>query len=528
MVSNTNSEYTENRSIWESNRDAFSGQKAIKEGGIKYLPPKGYHLAAGMSKDTSEGSVDYLVFLQKAIFFNAVYRTVTAMNGLVFRKNPFIKGKKEVEPYVKKFTNDNKSLNTAAEQLTKEVILQGRAGVLVSYPDIDTEGMSKQDVEDRGIQSYSAIYKTEDIINWKIQKIEGSMVVTLVVLKEVVDAPWNTQFSTEKATQYRVLELDKNGEYKQSLYFLDSFDPNAKKDENTGAYPSSTYYPLMDGERLKFIPFFPVGTSGVTWEVEKSPMEDITTINIGHYRNSADYESGLSITASPTVVLTGFEIEKGEKVVLGGNSAILMPNSDGKAFFLEYQGNGLGSIATAMSDKKKEMAVLGLRILSSEQSVNEGADTASIHQSGEQSVLSSISNSVSEALTKALRLMVEWDNPNTNTDDIIVKLNTDFIPNAISANTINALTVLWKSMGLSDLEMFDVLKRGEIIPSEMTFEEHQKQIKASTAYSMFMELGEGSGDDFTKAVDVNRLTKADDPGNAQASKKPDVDSGDTE
>jgi replication initiation and membrane attachment protein DnaB len=210
---------------------------------------------------------------------------------------------------------------------------------------------------------------------------------------------------------------------------------------------------------------------------------------------------------------------------LGGSNALILHDTAGSASFLEYTGAGISSIADAMQEKKKEMAVLGLRILSSEQASNEGSETATIHSKGEESVLENIANSVSEALTRALKLMVEWDNPDADTEEIRVKLNTDFIPNAISANTINALTVLLKSFGISDREMFEVLKRGEILPAEMTFEEHQKQIKESMAFSMFSDLGEDSTTDFNAPVDFRRLTKPEDPGNPQAEKRPDVDPG---
>jgi hypothetical protein len=418
------------------------------------------------------------------------------------------------------------SLQTAAELLTQEVILQGRAGILVSYPEVDTEGMSKQDVEDRNIHAYAAIYKTEDIINWKITKIDGRMVPTLVVLKEIVDAPWNTKFETQQIDQYRVLEIDETGYYKQTIYYLESQSATIAKDTLAGAYPYTTYYPKMNGEPLTYIPFIPISVSGQTWEIERSPVEGIVNLNIAHYRNSSELEAGISLTASPTVVMSGYEVEKGKEVVLGGNNAITSSNADMQVTYLEYQGNGLNSISDAMKDKIKEMASLGLKILSSDQSVNEGAEAATINSHGPQSVLANIANSVSAALTESLRLMMKWDDPKANIDDVAVKLNTDFIPNTIGANLINSLIILWKSFGLSDQEMFEVLKRGEIIPAGMTFEEHQAQIKTSTAFTMFSELGEeAGGTDFLAPVHTNRLVDTEEPGKPNASKRLPTDSG---
>jgi hypothetical protein len=524
MVSNTHSDYNENKSIWKANRAAFKGQKSIKEGTTLYLPPKGFHVEQGMKNTTDQGYIEYTAFSNRAVWFDATHRTVEATMGLIFRRPAFITGDDLIEPYVKDFTVDNKTLQTASEELCKEVILQGRAGLLVSYPEVDTTGMSKQEVEDRNIHAYSAIYKTEDIINWKLRKVAGRLIPTLVVLKERVDAPSNTTFDTQKVDQYRVLQLDEEGYYKQTLYYLENYNIS-EQDPFAKAFPAGEYYPLMNGKKMIEIPFIPIGVSGVTWDIERSPVSGIVDLNIAHYRNSAELEAAIAMTSSPTLVISGFEVKDGSKIVLGGSNALILHDTAGSASFLEYTGAGISSIADAMQEKKKEMAVLGLRILSSEQASNEGSETATIHSKGEESVLENIANSVSEALTRALKLMVEWDNPDADTEEIRVKLNTDFIPNAISANTINALTVLLKSFGISDREMFEVLKRGEILPAEMTFEEHQKQIKESMAFSMFSDLGEDSTTDFNAPVDFRRLTKPEDPGNPQAEKRPDVDPG---
>lgn len=514
MVSNTNSEYNDNKLVWERNRDCYLGQKKIKEGTTKYLIPKSYHLAAGMN-DGQEGYNEYLNYASRAIFFNGVYRTVTTMQGLIHRKPSMVSGDpKLIAPYKKDFTIDNESMNKAEKELTKETILQGRAGLLVDYPDVNTSNMTQQELEDNSIHSYAAIYKAEDIINWKIEKRKGKMVPTLVVLKELVDAPWGSKFDTLQVHQYRVLELDERGYYKQTVYYLENPVDIYKKDPLSEAYIGGEYYPKMNGEFMDFIPFICIGVEGLSWDISRSPMEDITNINIGLYNNSADLENSLSITAAPTLILKGYESKEGQKVVLGSNNAIILNNIDGEASFLEFAGSGVEPTAKEIETKKKDMAILGLRILSAEQNINEGADTAAINQNGENSVLASISRSVSEALTQALILMVKWDNPDAKTDDIEVKLNTDFLANHLNANMLNSLTVMVKSGLISDEEMFEILKSGEIIPASMLFDEHKKQL----AGSMFAQLMEG-GDidqDFNSPVSMERLTNPESPGDPNA------------
>ena len=516
MITDRHIDYVANKPIWDTNRDAFKGQKAIKDKGELYLPRLGYHLNAG-----KDGDKAYANYLKGAVWFDATYRTITAMTGLVFRKNPYVDTKKlDVSSYLNDFTIDNKTLNAAAEECVQETTLQGRVGLLVSYPEVDTSNMSQQEVKDRNIHAYSAIYKTETIINWKLGKIDGRLVPILVVLAEEVSS--STSLDSTFSHQYRVLEIDEYGFYKQTVH-LTNTPLEDNKEGLEDSYTITESYPLMNGERLTYIPFYPITPNGISWDISRSPMEGIVSLNIGHYRNSALYESSLVITASPTTVLRGYQKgDDNEQLLLGGNNVIVLP-TDGGADFLEYQGQGLGSIEKAMNDKKKDMAVLGLRILSSEQNVNEGADTATIHQTGEQSVLANVANSVSDAFTQAFKTMILWDDPAADVSDVVLELNTDFTPNALTANDLNSLTVMYKSGIISDEEMFDILKRGEVLSAETTYAKHKEQLQSSMFYSLF--AGE---QDFTAPVDASRLTKPDAPGEPNAPKQLSTDSGDAD
>ena len=522
MISREHPSYIEMSSIWKKNRDAFSGAKKIKEAGTLYLPKLGYHLLG------TEGEAEYNVYREHAIWLDATYRTVTAMAGLVFRKPVYVDGK-DIDKYKNDFTLYNESLSTAAQQVVIEALLQGRVGVYVSYPDIDTTKLSKAEFEKMDLHSYSTIYKTEDIINWKLERRNGKIVPTLVVLRENVADPSTTDmFDTSSIVQYRVLELDENNEFKETVYAEKlSNQANYSYDQTNKGFLVYSIYPTKNGERFNHIPFYPITPRGVSWEIVKSPMEGIVDLNIGHYRNSATYEMALVKTASPTAVLRGYQGREGDKLILGGNNAILL-DVEGGAEFLEYTGSGLSSIQKALEDKKRDMAILGVRILAAEEASNISAETSSIHQAGEQAVLANIANSASEALTRAAQDMAIWDDYDDklsydNIKAIKVKLNNDFTPNALTANDINALTVLWKSLGISDEEFFTILKEGEIIPADKTFELHKKELEESMLYDAVMAQTESQSQTsgFMSPVDAKRLTKPENPGEPNADKSAD-------
>ena len=509
MITQTHSDYAKNTKQWAKNRTFFEGEEAVKAQGSIYLPLLGYHK---LEVDKTKASEAYNTYAQSAVFFDAVYRTVTAMSGLCFRKSPYIFGKEAVK-YREDFTVDNKSLPNAAKDLLTEVLLQGRVGLFVSYPQINTSDMTKKEVEEANIHAYSAIYKTEDIINWRVQKVKGSMVPVLVVLKELVDPKSNDIFNTDQVEQYRVLQIDELGLYKQTVYSSVAGTPLNKQKAIPGVQDANgtiteEFYPMMDGKPMTEIPFFCITPNGLSWEIERAPLNGIVSLNNGHYINSAAYESALSLTASPTLVLTNFQAdEKAKNIVLGGNSAISV-GPGGKAEFLEYQGMGLDAYTKAMDDKKKEIAVLGIRIFTNDTQSNVSAEAVSIESSGEQSVLASIANSTSEALTKAAKIMSLWDNPKANVKDVEIKLNTDFTPSMLSPNAINALSALWSKLGISDEELFDILKQGEVIPATTTYEEHKKSLEDSRNWGL-LNTGLDLDPNRNLLVDSSRLITND-------------------
>ncbi|MFX5760945.1 DUF4055 domain-containing protein, partial [Acinetobacter baumannii] len=81
---------------------------------------------------------------------------------------------------------------------------------------------------------------------------------------------------------------------------------------------------------------------------------------------------------------------------------------DAKAYFLEFEGQGLDALEKNLSRKENQMAILGARLLEAPQKGVEAAETAGIHRAGENSVLASVAQTLSEGLEKALELFILW------------------------------------------------------------------------------------------------------------------------
>ncbi len=68
-----------------------------------------------------------------------------------------------------------------------------------------------------------------------------------------------------------------------------------------------TATPLRLGKPLYAIPFIFHGPSHSRPAVAKSPIEDIGSANLHHYRLSTNYKPGLHFTALRTAFVTGFD-----------------------------------------------------------------------------------------------------------------------------------------------------------------------------------------------------------------------------
>jgi hypothetical protein len=183
-VNSTHSEYDANAASWQRARDVIAGEDAVKAGGIRYL--------ARLDCQTEE---EYAAYRSRASFFNASARTAEGYAGLIFRRAPFLKipdGPSGLAPTslgaaLAQFSNDADMLGTSlygyAKNVVGEVIAVGRAGTLMDWEPPAPDGFGAAGGDGRG-RAYASLYKAEQIINWRVGRVNGRSVPTMVVLRE--------------------------------------------------------------------------------------------------------------------------------------------------------------------------------------------------------------------------------------------------------------------------------------------------------------------------------------------------------
>lgn len=456
MKPNTkNSEYDEYYPLWEIVEDVLEGEDEVHKEGKKYLPM--------LSGQTPQ---EFMAYVMRTPFYNATARTRDGLLGMIFRKAPTVTPTVGMEAILDDITLDNTTISELAERITSELLGIGRMGILVEYPKPIEGIITLADASANNLRPYVTTYEAEQIINWRLERINNVLQPVMIALKEEISV-WKNDFETEEVEQIRVLIL-RDRVYVQEVYREIQDDKG-----NKTWILVDTIVPLKAGQPLNIIPFVCMNAKGVGMEVCKPPMYDLATLNLSHYRTSADLEHGAHFTGLPTAVITGYQPEsKGETFSIGSANAWVFPDPSANAKYLEFTGQGLESLRQIKKDKEDNLAILGARMLAPEKKQSEAANTVRMRHSGDGAILSAISNAVSQGLNKALEIMADWEGAETPT----ISLNEDYLDQPLSAQDLQALVQAWQMGAISDETLFYNFKVGEIVEENVTFEDEQSRI----------------------------------------------------
>jgi hypothetical protein len=439
---------------WSRARDVLAGEDAVKTAGERYL-----------RRIRDHDLEDYEAYKDRASFYNATARTAAGYIGMIFRRAPFIKVPDA--PAISVFTTDADLLGTTfygySKQIVTEVVHVGRAGTLVDW-------------QPNAERPYASLYRAEDMVNWRAQRVHGRIVPTLIVLAERADALSKDDFVVQPLDQRRVLKLVPDGQdFRVEIEIWREMPRPGLKPEWRLA---ERHTPLRRGEPLRQIPFVFHGPRHCRPAIDRPPLDDLIAINLDHYRLDADYKHGIHFTALPTAWVVGFDPAR--ELRIGSAFAWMSNDTNARAGYLEYHGQGLESFERALDRDERLMALLGSRLLEGQKRVAETAEALAIRQAGEESILANIATSLSESITQILRWVHWWSSPDLapeippdaiGENEILFELNTDFGITGLTARDLQAVVAAWQAGAFSHDTLLELFRKGEILPDARTNEE---------------------------------------------------------
>lgn len=401
-------------------------------------------------------------YKEGAILTNFTSLTKEGLTGLVMRRDPSIEIPTSINYLKEDATGDGRGLAQLAKQSLGEVMTTGRAGYLVDYP--RREGStSVRDTEE--LKARILLYRAENIINWNIERVNGKAVIKFIVMYEpTLEQHEDDEFQWELKDKYRLLKLDDEGNYFQALY-----------DEEFNVV--DFVYPTDNrGNNLKEIPFTFVGAADNNEEIDKAPLYDLSVLNIGHYRNSADYEESVFVVGQPTIFVSGsWGIEEFKEAlpqgIKFGSRAGYFLGEGGNATLVQANPNQLAD--EAMKSKLKQAAYIGARLIS-EPGGRETAEAARLRFSSQNSALHTIVLNVDDALIKAMEFCIIFMGGNAG--EIEFKLNRQFYDESADPQLIAQYMMMLDRKVMSVEEVRADLKQKNVLDVDKTIEELNNEI----------------------------------------------------
>lgn len=446
-------------------RDLLKGELAVKAATTKYLPVPNEKVKAEDPR--------YKAYILRAVLYNVTHRTVEGLVGQVFLRDPVIEVSDILQHVIDDANAADMSITQMAKMTVTHTIAYGRAGLFTDYPSVDGI-VSKEDLINGVIRPTINFYAPWDIINWQRQKVDDRNLLTLVVLREIKTI--ETEFEITADVRYRVLRLIRENENR-----LCTSVQLWAKTEPGGDFVVIENYILCDatGQPLREIPFDFVGSNNNDDLIDDPPIYDIASLNIAHYRNSADYEESAFMVGQPTPVFAGLtehwvnEVLKGD-IVLGSRSAIPLPEK-GTAMLLQADPNTLAR--DAMDHKEGQMYALGAKLVQ-ERVIEATATEVEIQNSSENSVLSTAAKNVQSAFLQALHRAAGFIGEAV--DDIKFELNTNFDLTTMTADETRIGAELWANFSaITTSEVREILRRSGL--ASLTDEEYLIQVVADKA-----------------------------------------------
>lgn len=441
---------------WSFLADSYEGEGAIKKGRVKYLPK--------LSAQTEE---DYAGYLCRAHYYGATRATLQGLLGLTSRKAPKVELAPGLEPLREDASADGTPLVALARDATKHALGFARAALLVEiHEDSPTPRL--------------ALYSAASLLSVRRTVRAGVETITRAVLsQEYTETDPADEWREVCGVEWLVLDLD-GGIYRQRVYRkVKDRDGKESLIVVRESYPRPLGSPGLD-----FLPLVVFGCSRVGTAIEEPPLLALAEENIRHYRQDADIAHGLHMTALPTPWFAGDAIQ-GTVDANGQSQEPVFTLGPGNAWrfragtqvgMLEFTGAGIGAYREAQKETEAHMVALGAQLLAPQKREAETAEAMRLRNAASSALLSTVCDTVGEALTLSLRYaaVIVREDPALCS----VVLSKDFFDTKLTPQELAALVAGWQAGALTSEALANALYQGELLPAGETAESYAEVLES--------------------------------------------------
>ena len=414
----------------------------------------------------SQTDDQFKAMIQMAPMYILYPKVVDGFSGTVFSKAPVIKGVEfsdKQKEYNKNCDMLGNGIDKFSEKIVNTVFENGFCATLNDY----------SDTANRPFLTHIAPHQ---FVSFRTSSIKGYPVITQFIYVEdvEVDNPDN-EFDVTVRNRYIVLDMHQD-KYRVRKFLATTEKKlgdttNSEQMEQEG----TEVYPVIDGNNFKTIPITIHGANENNFSIDKSPLQDISDMNISVMQRTVDQVYMLHWTALPTPWTTGVD-ENDAQLTIGPSKSWAISNPDAKVGMLEFSGSSARAHQDFIENLLSIMANIGAQILKKEGVSRETATSVLVRTAAQTSLISTLVNNVSSQIENVLETFFLWGGTKV-ADDFAYKLNDDFIKVDMEPNAQIALVKSWLDGAISHKTMFNKMKEGELIDTNTTFDEEISEIE---------------------------------------------------
>lgn len=384
-------------SQWPMLEALMNGTAAMRAGDGAFLP-----------KFPNEEPDAHGARIARATLFPAFRRTVSVMAGKPFSKpltfseaTPVeIKGvtsaagQREQAGWADDIDREGVNLHTFASEMMVEALAYGLCGILVEAPKpIDTGKpvITRQDEKDNGVRPYFVRVRHDQILGWRIQRVNGKAVLAQLRIAETATEA-DGEYGERLVERVRVLTP---GAW--SVY---------QKAEKAGPDGKPLWDEIEHGvSGLNVIPFVPLYGFRIAYMLGVSPLLDLGYLNVKHWQSQSDQDTILHVARVPVLFAKGFE--DSDAITIGASTAVKTTNATADMKWVEHSGAAIGAGKESLADLEQQMIQAGAELLVKKpgnRTATESANDAEANRTD----LQRIAEGFEDGLDQALQFMADY------------------------------------------------------------------------------------------------------------------------
>jgi hypothetical protein len=490
-VGDPNSSYESMRITWDRARAVLNGQSAAKAYDSVLDVYTYKNLLIPFSPTMTPQQYDF--YRAEAELPGLIAQYAKILQAGLLRKQPILSLKNDLSSYglpetaleeiVNHISLNGKGLVHFLNEALWEELQTSRCWVLVDYAQLQGETNTSF--------PYCVVLQAENIINWRVSMGEdGSFELKRVILRFYTEDYSNNEYHPELIDTVHDYYLNDQGNLELNIFknrrqsstlkvsngaVINEFTQNTVGTQSDWVL-EDTIVPLQFGEPLKRIPVFPLNGSVQPSEPLLQSLIDreISLYNKVSRRNHLLYGAA---TYTP-VVMSDMSDEEFDSIVSAGLGSWIRLRQNDKIQALETPSSSLKDMESAIAATVEEMARMGIRILSPDESGSAQSGVAlEIKNSAQTAQLGLLNTKISIVMAEIIAFMLNWKYGTELTrEDVDFTLSADFNPVPIGADWMRVITEWYQSGIIPRSTFLQIAKQNDILPSDYNDEEGIEEI----------------------------------------------------